>query len=96
MTTTTTNYTINTLPKTKKEIVERLFKDGHVNLDEVLELMKEPLKATIQPDPLPAKQPPFGPFPGQIPNPIKSPWDTKPFGKIWYTTSQLGGDTWKD
>lgn len=41
MTTTTTNYTINTLPKTKKEIVEHLFKEGHINLDEVLELMKE-------------------------------------------------------
>lgn len=42
MTTTTTNYTINTLPKTKKEIVERLFKAGQIDLDEVLELMKEP------------------------------------------------------
>jgi hypothetical protein len=39
MTTTTTNYTINTLPS-KKEIVERLFKAGHINLDEVLELME--------------------------------------------------------
>lgn len=57
MITTTTNYTINTIP-TKKEIVEKLFKAGQITLDEVLELMKEPA-VNIQPI---TPQYPWNPF----------------------------------
>lgn len=97
METATINYTINTLPKTKKEIVERLFKEGHINLDEVLELMKEP-KVSVQtlPQQLPDWNPNIPPY-----NPLRTPWDTNPFGKFWYTTfgplyTTSVGDTIKD
>ena len=41
MTTTAINYSY---PLTKKEIVSRLFKDGHITIDELLELLREPVE----------------------------------------------------
>lgn len=55
----TTTSTINVVLD-KKAIVERLFKAGHITMDELLELMKEPsLNFTIPAAPWP----PFNPNP---------------------------------
>ena len=85
-TTTTTDFTITTYPPSKKEIIQRLFTEGHISFDEMWILILDDPEVKLVPMPYeaPVSQPFIFPQPFEPYDPPEYPWT------VTITGSQTG------